>query len=138
MTCKQLFRLGLIVSSFAMAVAGCVVENPNATEQDSDAGVSTIDGGVECDVSCSEADCPSGQVSVDEACRCVCEVVCNEVACEPCGSAQTPVSRPGECCPDCVDGCQNDSIVRRAGYVSTVSALPIAHSLTVLVAQTAT
>ena len=37
-----------------MAVAGCVVENPNATERDSDAGVSTIDGGVECDVSCSK------------------------------------------------------------------------------------
>lgn len=102
-------RVGLFFSSLVMIVTGCVIENPNARDNETDMGIATIDGGVECNVSCAEAECPSGQVSIDESCRCVCEAVCDEVACEACEPGQTPVSRPGECCPDCVDGCQTNS-----------------------------
>ena len=103
-------RMLVLLSQIAIfgGLAGCIVENRSARESESDMSIVQIDGGTQCDNVCSSDGCAGGEVYLDESCRCVCQVACENVECMPCAAGEETVVQPGECCPVCLNGCQDD------------------------------
>ena len=99
----------LVASLFTCLLnMGCIVDNPNTRTDTptSDAGLSNVDGGVQCQTTCDSSACPSGEVTQNSACQCVCVPLCDEICPTiECEVGQTPIQPDGECCPICVDLC---------------------------------
>ena len=106
---KLIFGPALVLCAL---LSGCIIENSTNREPDprTDGGVSMTDGGSACPTVCSDDECASGVASLDENCRCLCEVDCDVIQCEAleCESGQQLYQPEGECCPICINECDTD------------------------------
>lgn len=107
---KSIFGPALVLCTL---LSGCIIENSTNREPDprTDGGVSMTDGGSACPAACSDDECASGVATLDENCRCVCEVACDDVDCAAiaCDDGQQQYQPEGECCPICINQCDSDA-----------------------------